>query len=55
MAVGWAGLVGRMDRSRAPSTLLRNENPGEQRRAGCPRARWTDGVQGDLRTLGVTI
>ena len=50
----WAGHVARMDRSRAPSTLLRNEDPGGQRRAGRPRARWADGVQDDLRTLGVT-
>ena len=43
-----------MNRSRAPSTLLRNEDPGGQRCAGRPRARWADGVQDNLRTLGVT-
>ena len=50
----WTGHVARMDRSRAPSMLFRNEDPGGQRRAGRPRARWADGVQDDLLTLGVT-
>ena len=48
----WAGHLARMNENRAPSILFRN-NPDGQRGVGRPKMRWMDGVQADLRALGV--
>ncbi len=48
----WAGHVSRINEGRAPSALFRN-NPVGQRGVVRLRARWIDGVQSDLRTLGI--
>ncbi len=48
----WAGHLARMEHQRAPAVLFRN-NPEGRRSVGRPKARWIDGVQADLRTLGV--
>jgi len=50
--LGWAGHLARMDESRAPSTLFRNIPEG-RRGVGRPKMRWIDGVESDLRTLGI--
>jgi sorting nexin-29 len=49
----WAGHLARMETSRAPSILFRN-NPGGRRGVGRPKARWTDGIQQDLDAIGIT-
>lgn len=49
----WAGHLARMENERAPAVLFRNIPQG-QRARGRPKARWVDGVQEDLRTLGVS-
>lgn len=49
----WAGHLARMTDNRAPAVLFRNIPEG-RRSVGRPRNRWSDGVQADLRTLGVT-
>jgi len=48
----WAGHLARMDKNRAPSMVFRNDLEG-RRRAGRPKMRWIDGVEQDLRALGV--
>ena len=48
----WAGHLARMDRNRAPSMLLRNYPEG-RRGVGRPKMRWIDGVESDLRALGI--
>lgn len=48
----WAGHLARMDRNRAHSTLFRNDPEG-QRRVGRSKMRWIDGVESDLRVLGI--
>lgn len=49
----WAGHLARMENNRAPAVLFRN-NPEGRRGVGRPKARWVDGVQADLLTLGVS-
>ena len=48
----WAGHLARMDQARAPATLFRNIPEG-RRSKGRPKARWSDGVEADLKTLKV--
>ena len=48
----WAGHLVRMEESRAPSMLFRNNLEG-RRGVGRPKTRWVDGVEADLRALGV--
>ena len=48
----WAGHLARMDRNRAPSMLFRNDPEG-RRGVGRPKMRWIDGVESDLRALGI--
>ena len=49
----WAGHLARMEEDRAPAVLFRS-NPEDKRSRGRPKVRWIDGVEQDLRTLGVT-
>ena len=48
----WAGHLARMDQNRAPFKLIRNDPEG-RRGVGRHKNRWIDGVQQDLRTLGI--
>ena len=48
----WAGHLIRMEENRAPLTLFRN-NPEGRRGVGRPKMRWIDGVESDLRALGI--
>ena len=48
----WAGHVARMQENRAPRKLFERDPEG-RRGVGRPKTRWIDGVQSDLRTLGV--
>jgi len=48
----WAGHLVRMEETRAPSMLFRNNLEG-RRGVGRPKMRWVDGVEADLRALGV--
>ncbi len=48
----WAGHLARMDQSRAPATLFRND-PDGRRGVGRPKARWIDNVEADIRALRI--
>ena len=48
----WAGHLARMESTRAPLVLF-NTDPQGSRGPGRPKKRWIDGVQEDLRALGV--
>ncbi|CAH2268345.1 jg5515 [Pararge aegeria aegeria] len=48
----WAGHVHRTEGTRAPKTLTEGTLEGRRGR-GLPRGRWTDGVDKDMRVLGV--
>jgi hypothetical protein len=41
-----------MTRERGVKRIF-EDKPGGRRRAGRPRLRWVDGVENDLRTMGV--
>ncbi|CAH2236250.1 jg7014 [Pararge aegeria aegeria] len=48
----WAGHVQRMEGTRAPKRLMEGALEGRRSR-GRPRGRWSDGVERDMRVLGV--
>ncbi|CAH2239446.1 jg23877 [Pararge aegeria aegeria] len=48
----WAGHVQRMEGTRAPKRLMEGTLEGRRSR-GRPRGRWSDGVERDMRVLGV--
>jgi hypothetical protein len=50
--IRWIGHVERMEGSRIPKRVMR-EKIYSKRRRGRPNARWLDGVQEDLRAMGI--
>jgi hypothetical protein len=50
--IEWLGHIQRMTRERGVKRIF-EDKPGGRRRAGRPRLRWVDGVENDLRTMGV--
>src|ERR1700744_5423160 len=48
----WVGHLVHMEENRAPLTLFQN-NPEGRREVGRPKMRWIEGVESDLRALGV--
>jgi hypothetical protein len=52
--IEWLGHIQRMAREKGVKRIF-EDKPGGRRRVGRPRLRWVDGVENDLRAMGVKI